>query len=130
MAQPRTYIRPMQGWWRKNPYFVRYMIREGRSVFLAIYTVILLVGLWRLTQGEAAYDAWLTALASPLSFLFHWLALLTIGYHAYTWWLVAPKTAPDIRIGGRPLPELLVTAGGCVATIGASILIYVIVRWM
>ena len=33
---------------------MRYMIREGSSVFLAIYTVILLVGLFRLTQGEAA----------------------------------------------------------------------------
>ena len=45
MAQVRTYVRPMAGWWRRNPYFVRYMIREGSSVFLAIYTLIL-VGLY------------------------------------------------------------------------------------
>ena len=130
MAQVRTYTRPMGGWWRKNPYFVRYMIREGSSVFLAIYTVILLVGLYRLTQGEAAWNAWLAALTSPLSLLFHWLALLTVGYHAYTWWKVAPKTGPDLRIGGRPLPEMLVTAGGCLATLGTSVLVYIIVRWM
>ena len=130
MARIKTYVRPMQGWWRKNPYFVRYMIREGSSVFLAIYTVILLVGLYRLTQGEAAWDAWRAALMSPGSLLFHWLALLTVGYHAYTWWLVAPKTAPDLRIAGRPLPELAVTAGGCLATLGTSVLVYVIVRWM
>ena len=54
MAEVKTYVRPMGGWWRRNPYFVRYMIREGSSVFLAIYAVILLVGLWRLTQGAAA----------------------------------------------------------------------------
>lgn len=130
MAQVRTYVRPMGGWWRKNPFFVRYMIREGSSVFLAIYAVILLVGLYRLTQGEAAWDAWRTALTSPLSILFHWLALLTVGYHAYTWWKVAPKTAPDLRIGGRPLPELLITGGGIAATLGTSILVYIIVRWM
>ena len=130
MAQVRTYTRPMGGWWRKNPYFVRYMIREASSVFLAIYTVILLVGLYRLTQGEAAWDAWRAALTSPASVLFHWLALLTVGYHAYTWWKVAPKTAPDLRIGGRPLPELLVTAGGCLATLGTSVLVYAIVRWV
>lgn len=130
MARIKTYVRPMQGWWRKNPYFVRYMIREGSSVFLAIYTVFLLVGLYRLTQGEAAWDAWRAALTHPVSLLFHWLALLTVGYHAYTWWLVAPKTAPDLRIAGRPLPELVVTAGGCLATLGTSILVYVIVRWM
>ena len=128
MAQPRTYVRPMEGWWRKNPYFVRYMIREGSCVFLAIYTVILLVGLYRLTQGEAAWDAWREALTSTPSILFHWLALLTVSYHAYTWWKVAPKTAPDLRFGGRPLPEVLVTAGGIAATLGTSVLVYIIVR--
>ena len=130
MAKVKTYIRPMEGWWRRNPYFLRYMIREGSSVFLAIYTVILLVGLYRLTQGEAAWEGWRAALTSPLSLVFHWAALLTVGYHAYTWWKVAPKTAPDIRIAGRPLPEMVITAGGLLATIGTSIFVYVIVRWM
>ena len=130
MAQVKTYVRPMQGWWRRNPYFVRYMIREGSSVFLAIYAVILLVGLYQLTQGQAAWDAWRAALTSPISLLFHWLALLTVGYHAYTWWMVAPKTAPDLRLAGRPLPEMVITGGGWLATVGASVLIYIIVRWM
>ena len=130
MATVKTYVRPMQGWWRRNPYFVRYMIREGSCVFLAIYSIILLVGLYRLTQGEAAWNAWREALTSPPSILFHWLALLTVSYHAYTWWKVAPKTAPDLRLGGRPLPEGIITAGGLLATLAASVLVYVIVRWM
>ncbi len=130
MARTRTYVRPMAGWWRKNPFFVRYMIRESSSVFLAIYAVILLVGLLRLTQGEAAYEAWRSALTSPFSIIFHWLALLTVGYHAYTWWQVAPKTAPDIRIAGRAIPEMLITGSGLLATLGTSVLVYVIVRWM
>ncbi|HXV09239.1 MAG TPA: fumarate reductase subunit C [Burkholderiales bacterium] len=130
MAQVRTYTRPMGGWWRKNPYYVRYMIREASSLFLAIYTVILLVGLYRLTQGEAAWDAWRAALTSPGSILFHWIALLTVGYHAYTWWKVAPKTAPDLRIAGRAVPECVIAAGGWLAMVGTSILVYVIVRWM
>ena len=130
MAPVKTYVRPMAGWWRRNPYFVRYMIREGSSVFLAIYAVILLVGLYRLTQGAAAWEAWRAALASPVALVFHWLALVTVGYHAYTWWKVAPKTAPDLRLRGRPLPELVITGGGLAATIGASVLIYVLVRWL
>jgi fumarate reductase subunit C len=130
MAQVKAYVRPMQGWWRRNPYFVRYMIREGSSVLLAIYAVILLVGLYRLTQGPAAWEAWRAALTSPISLLFHWLALLTVGYHAFTWWKVAPKTAPDLRFAGKPLPEMAITGGGWLATLGASALIYIIVRWM
>jgi fumarate reductase subunit C len=130
MAQVRTYVRPMAGWWRRNPYFVRYMIREGSSVFLAIYTIILMVGLYRLTQGQAAWEGWLAAMTRPISLLFHWLALLTVGYHAYTWWKVAPKTAPDLRLRGKPLPELVITGGGWAATIGTSVLIYILVRWL
>ena len=130
MAQVRTYVRPMAGWWRRNPYFVRYMIREGSSVFLAVYAFILLVGLFRLTQGQAAWDAWRAALASPVSLVFHWLALLVVSYHAYTWWKVAPKTAPDLRFRGKSLPEIAITGGGLAATIGASVLIYVLVRWL
>ena len=130
MAQVRTYVRPMAGWWRRNPYFVRYMIREGSSVFLAIYSIILMVGLYRLTQGQAAWEGWLAAMTRPISLFFHWVALVTVGYHAYTWWKVAPKTAPDLRFRGKPLPELVITGGGWAATLGASVLIYILVRWL
>ena len=130
MAQVRTYVRPMAGWWRRNPYFVRYMIREGSSVFLAVYAFILLVGLFRLTQGQVAWDAWRAALARPVSLVCHWLAQLVVSYHASTWWKVAPKTAPDLRWRNRPLPEPIITGGGLAATIGASVLIYILVRWL
>ena len=130
MAQARTFMRPMAGWWRRNPYFARYMIREGSSVFLAIYTIILMVGLYRLTQGHAAWEGWLAAMTRPISLVFHWLALITVGYHAYTWWKVAPKTAPDLRFGGRPLPEFVITGAGWAATLAASVLVYCIVRWL
>jgi len=31
----RPYVRPMTGWWRRNPYFMRYMLREGTAVVVA-----------------------------------------------------------------------------------------------
>jgi fumarate reductase subunit C len=130
MPPVRTYVRPMQGWWRRNPFFTRYMVREASCVFLGIYALILLVGLACLLHGEGAYRGWLAALRNPISILFHVLALLTVGYHAYTWWKVAPKTAPDLRVGGKPIPDKLIATGGWLATIGASILVYAIVRWM
>ena len=130
MAQAKTYVRPMDGWWRRNPFFTRYMIREASSVFLAGYAIILLVGLLRLSQGREAYEAWTAALANPISILFHVLAFLTVGYHAYTWWKVSAKTAPDLRVGGRAVPDICIASGGWMAALGASILVYVIVGWM
>jgi fumarate reductase subunit C len=100
-AAARTYVRPMAGWWRKNPYFVRYMIREGSAVFLSAYALVLLVGLARLVQGEAAFEAWRAALATPLSIGFHIAALPLVAYHAITWFQVMPKTAPRLPVAPR-----------------------------
>ena len=36
MSRRRPYVRSMRGWWRRNPVFVRYMLREGTSVLLAL----------------------------------------------------------------------------------------------
>ena len=65
MSARKPYVRPMEGWWRRNPYYVRYMIMELTSVIVAIYAVILLVGVWRLSQGHAPYEAWLASLRQP-----------------------------------------------------------------
>ena len=54
MNKRRPYVRSMDGWWRKNPFFVEYMIHEGTALFVAAYAAILLTGLVRLAQGEAA----------------------------------------------------------------------------
>ncbi|MEF8735159.1 MAG: hypothetical protein V5B35_00670 [Candidatus Accumulibacter necessarius] len=34
----------MDGWWRKNPFFVEYMIHEGTALFVAAYAGVLLTG--------------------------------------------------------------------------------------
>ena len=41
------------GWWRRDPYFVRYMLREAPACSSRLYAVILLVGVWRLSQGRS-----------------------------------------------------------------------------
>ena len=123
------YVRPMQGWWRRNPYYVRYMLMETTSVIVGLYAGILLVGVWRLSQGQAAYEAWLAALRQPWAVAFHGFMLLAMLYHAYTWWKVLPKTLPLIHIGGKPVAGLLLSTTGWTATLVVSAAVYAIVRW-
>jgi fumarate reductase subunit C len=118
-----TYARPMQGWWKRNPYFVRYMIRESSAVFLTVYAVILLIGLNSLSHGEAAYNAWRMALATPLLILFHLVALAAVSYHSFTWFQVMPKTAPRLPFDAR-----LLTAGGIGAAAALSIVVLAVLR--
>jgi len=114
-----TYVRPMTGWWwRRNPSFIRYMVREGSAVFLSAYALVLLAGLVCLTLGEPAFDAWRAALTTPPSLVFHLLALLLVLYHSVSWFQVMPKTAPDL-----PIDPKLITNGGLAAAALLSLLI-------
>ena len=129
MSARKPYVRPMEGWWRRNPYYGRYMLMEATSVIVAVFALILLVGLWRLTQGQAAYEAWLAALRQPLAIVFEGFMLLAMIYHAYTWWKVLPKTLPLLHFGGKPVPGLLLSSVGWAATLVVSAAVYATVRW-
>jgi fumarate reductase subunit C len=106
----RTYTRPMAGWWRRNPFYLWYMLREASCVFITAYALVLLWGLARLAQGRGAYEAWLASLSSPGAVLFHAVALALVLYHAWTWFKVMPRTMPFVRIGAWRVPDGLIVA--------------------
>lgn len=114
----KAYLRPMHGWWRRNPYFLRYMLREASALFLTGYALTLLFGLWRLSQGTAAFEAWRAALATPLAIALHGLALGFMLYHSWTWFQVMPKTLPAL-----PVPARAITAAGVASTLLLSLLV-------
>ena len=128
MAYLRTYVRPMGGWWRRNPFYRAYMLREATALFVALYAIVLLTGLARLAQGRAAYEAWRAALVTPAALAFHALALAAFAYHAWTWFAVMPKTLPAVRIAGRRIPDAAIVAGGVTAACVASAVLFLIAR--
>jgi fumarate reductase subunit C len=111
----------MDGWWKKNPYYVEYMIHEGTALFVAAYAITLLVGLVRLSQGEAAWNGWLEALKSPLSLAFHAALLVAILYHTYTWFKIMPMTLPPIIVGGKKVGPCVITGSGWTAALVVSL---------
>lgn len=127
MSTRRPYVRPMDGWWRRDPFFIRYMLREATAVFVAAYAVVLLVGLVCLSQGEAAYNGWLQALKSPLSVVFHLILLATFVYHTWSWFSIMPKTMPMIIIGGRRVQPATITATGLAVASAACLAVFLIV---
>jgi fumarate reductase subunit C len=128
MKKPRTYVRSMSGWWLKNPYYVRYIIREATSVLVAAYAIVLLAAVASLAAGEEAYEGWLSALASPGAVVFHLLALAAVLYHMVTWFAVSPKAMPPVYIGKDKLPDKLLIGGQYAATIALSVVI-LLVAW-
>jgi len=116
MAARRPYVRPVQaGWWRRNPFFVRYMAREMTAPFVALYAVILLAGIVCLASGPGAWAAYVALLRTPGAIGVHALLLVVLAYHTYTWFGIMPKTMPPLVLGGRKVAAAGITAAGLVA---------------
>ena len=127
MSKRKPYVRSMDGWWKKNPFFVEYVIHESTALFVLAYAVTLLVGLIRLGQGEAAWNGWLAALQSPVALLFHLALLVAIAYHTYTWFKIMPITLPPIMVDGKKLSPCAIITGGLTAAVVAGLGLIVLV---
>jgi fumarate reductase subunit C len=114
----RTYRPPRQVDWGKNVHRRRYMRRELTSVFLIAYALVLLFGLWRLSQGEAAFEAWRATLGHPLAIFGHGAIFIAALYHTRSWFEVMPRTLPD-----SPLKPERITRAGWTAAAIASLLV-------
>jgi fumarate reductase subunit C len=120
------YVRPMQGWWRRDPFFVVYMARELTALAVLVYAIVLCVGVLRLSQGEAAFNGWLGALRSPGSILLHLVLLFSFAVHAKSWFEIMPKTMPIMYMGGERVQGAFITRTGFIATVVASIVLFAI----
>ena len=120
----RSHRRPMAGWWRSHPRFLRYMLREATALFVTAYALLLLFGLWRLSQGAEAFEAWRAALASPWAVAWHGLSTLMLGFHALTWFQVLPKTLPDSK-----MPPRAITAAALLLSLALSLALVGALAW-
>lgn len=106
---PRPYVREVATtrWFLGRPRYMRYMAREITCVFIGAHTVLLLVGIARLSEGAEAWQAFVRALQSPASIAFLALALAFSIYHSVTWFNLTPKALP-VQVGERILPDAVV----------------------
>jgi fumarate reductase subunit C len=119
----------MRGWWRRDPFFMRYMMRETTALAVLVYALVLTVGIVRLAQGEAAWDGWLAALRTPWALLLHLVLLAAMAVHAHSWFVIMPKTMPMLFVGGRRVAAAVITRVGWTAAVLASLALFALARW-
>ena len=107
----RVYRPRISTWWwtRKRTYFV-FVMRELSSIFVAWSVVYLVLLIYALGQGEAAYRNFLDWAASPWVIALNVLTLLFVLLHTVTWFSVTPQ-AMGVRLAGRPVPRFHIIAG-------------------
>jgi len=127
MSKRKPYTRELPNdWWMKQLFYTKYMLREGSSVFITVYSLILAWGLLRLSQGEVAFNAWLDSLDNPVAIIFHLIALAFALYHTVTWFSLAPK-AIDLWVKGKRLDDQKIISGHYAAFVVVTVLCLLII---
>ncbi len=105
-----------------------FIIRELTSLFVGFYCLLLLVILYKLGQGEEAYNGMLAFLRSGPVVALHFVTLIFTVYHSITWFNLTPK-AIVIPNGEKRVPDVLIAGSNYVAWVVFSVILYwVIVR--
>lgn len=117
---PRLYHTRMPiFWWVHRWAHIRFITRELTSVFVAFYALVLLLQLRALTQGPAAYEAFIAWLQTPLALALHTVAFLMVLFHTITWFNLAPK-AMVIEVGAKPVPGAVIAGMNYLAWVVVS----------
>ena len=97
-------------WWLGKWPYVRFILRELSSVFVAWFVVYLLLLVRAIAQGEAAYRAFLEFSCTPVMLALNGITFLFITFHAITWFAVAPQ-AIVAHMGTKKVPPILIAGG-------------------
>src|SRR5215472_17130816 len=107
---PRSYrARVSTYWWLAHWRYLRFILRETSSIFVAWTVVITLLQVRALTRGAADYARFQEWLQSPPVLALSALSFFFVFFHAVTWFNLAPK-AMAIRVRGKRLPDLIIAA--------------------
>ena len=119
----RPYVREETWRWIfRHPRYVRYMAREFSCLFIGAWTLLAVWGLKRLAEGPEAWAAFLAALKSPASIVFHVLALAFATYHSITWFNLTPKALP-LQLGEEFVPDGVIAGAHFVVWAAVSLVV-------
>jgi succinate dehydrogenase subunit C len=106
-------------WWlRKRSYFA-FILREISSLFVAWSILFLLLIVFEVGRGPAAYGAFLAWTRQPWVMALNVSSLLLVGFHAITWFNLAPQ-ALVVRLGHTHVPGILIAASNYAAWVVVS----------
>jgi fumarate reductase subunit C len=115
-------------WWLSRWVYFKFILREASSVFVAWFVVLTLLQIRALTRGPADYAEFQRWLQNPFVLALNIVSLFFVIFHAVTWFSLAPK-AMAIRLQGKRLPNLAISAPNYVAWVVISVAVaWIILR--
>lgn len=126
-------------WWTKNPFYFRYMLREGTAACALFVALELLLGVFMFVLSDfsgdvataksaAPYLWWVQDfLGNPLVLLINLASLGGVVFHAVTWFALMPKAVRVFmnKNSTELLPEYVTKIGLYGALGGATVVILI-----
>ncbi|HKD45126.1 MAG TPA: fumarate reductase subunit C [Candidatus Angelobacter sp.] len=104
--RPRWYRAQVSTWWWLGRWsYLKFILREISSVFVAWFVAELLLALSALSSGPGDYGEFQDFLRNPFVVATNVVSLFFVIFHAVTWFNLAPK-AMAVRVGGKRIPDL------------------------
>src|SRR5262249_40411955 len=123
LYHPKWYRKPVSTyWWAQQWQSMKFILRELSSTAVGDFVAVMLWLLWSVSQGIEAYEMFLDWMKRALVIICNIIALLFVLYHTITWFNLAPKAMP-VRVGGKRLPDWMISAPNYVAWIVISVVI-------
>jgi len=123
---PKGYrVRMSTYWWTARWAYLKFILREISSVFVAWFILETLLEIHALIGGPAAYADFQGFFQQPIVIVLNVITLFFVLFHAVTWFNLAPK-AMAIRLGGKRLPPAAIAGPNYVAWVVVS----AVVAWL
>lgn len=103
-----------------------YMLSELSAIFLAGYTVLMIVLVAKVHEGERAFADYADTLSSPVLIGFHVLALIFALLHTVTWLRAVPVALPA-GSGAKKVAAPVLIGAAYVAMLVASAVVLALV---
>ena len=122
---PRWYRPRVSTWWWMGRWsYLKFILREISSVFVAWFIVELLMLIHAISSGQGtfpqqAYREFLIWLRNPVVVFLNLVSLFFVIFHAVTWFNLA-AAAMVVRVKGKKIPGALIAGSNYAAWIVVS----------
>ena len=115
LNHPRWYRKRVSTyWWLQRWEYLRFVLREISSVFIAWFVVLTLLQIYSASRGPNAYGDFLEFLKNPFVVALDILSFFFVVYHSITWFNLSAR-AMSIRVGGKKVPGFMISGPNFVA---------------
>jgi len=113
-------------WWLRRRSYVFFVLRELSSIFVAWSVAFLLLLVRALTQGDAAYAAFLDLASTPWVVALNAVTLAFLVLHSVTWFNLTPA-ATVVKLRGQRVPSTAVAGGAYAGWVVVSAVVVALV---